>query len=254
MMVSLLILSGCGSSGLAPVVAVNTAATGSKSTVVQAKPQRSFASSVYRVKPGDTLYSIARRFATTPKELSKINGLSSPSALQIGQKLALVRTKTHSKSRKQLPKVRKKAYRKKQAVRIKSAKALSNRKVNARAHWLWPTRGDLLTSFGAKGNKGIDIKGKFGQPVIASANGKVAYAGNGLRGYGNLVIIKHADRYLSAYAHNRKLLVKEGQSVKAGQKIAEMGSRNSQTAQLHFEIRLQGKPVNPLGYLPHQQG
>ncbi len=116
---------------------------------------------------------------------------------------------------------------------------------------MWPATGKLVTGFSDTANlKGIDIAGKEGQPVAASAAGKVVYAGTGLRGYGKLVIIKHNATYLSAYAHNREILVKEGQQVAKGQKIAEMGNTDSDQVKLHFEIRRQGKPVDPLKYLP----
>ncbi len=118
--------------------------------------------------------------------------------------------------------------------------------------WLWPTKGRVIRQFSAidQGNKGIDIAGQRGQSIVSSAAGTVVYSGNALRGYGNLVIIKHNDKYLSAYAHNDRLLVSEGQSVKAGQKIATMGSSGTSSVRLHFEIRYQGKPVNPKRYLP----
>jgi lipoprotein NlpD len=117
--------------------------------------------------------------------------------------------------------------------------------------WGWPAKGKVITQFSESTSfKGIDIAGSAGQPVTASAGGKVVYAGSGLRGYGKLVIIKHNDSYLSAYAHNRDILVKEGQQVVKGQKIAEMGNTDSDQVKLHFEIRRQGKPVDPLRYLP----
>ncbi|MCY9804667.1 murein hydrolase activator NlpD [Vibrio scophthalmi] len=118
--------------------------------------------------------------------------------------------------------------------------------------WLWPTKGRVIKNFSAgdQGNKGIDIAGQRGQAITSTAAGSVVYSGNALRGYGNLVIIKHNDKYLSAYAHNDKLLVHEGQSVKAGQKIATMGSSGTNSVRLHFEIRYQGKSVNPKRYLP----
>ncbi|WP_074371876.1 peptidoglycan DD-metalloendopeptidase family protein [Vibrio spartinae] len=118
--------------------------------------------------------------------------------------------------------------------------------------WLWPTKGRVIRQFSAidQGNKGVDIAGQRGQSIVSSAAGTVVYSGNALRGYGNLVIIKHNDKYLSAYAHNDRLLVSEGQSVKAGQKIATMGSSGTSSVRLHFEIRYQGKPVNPKRYLP----
>ncbi len=118
--------------------------------------------------------------------------------------------------------------------------------------WLWPTKGRVIKNFsaGEQGNKGIDIAGQRGQPIVSTASGTVVYSGNALRGYGNLVIVKHNDNYLSAYAHNDKLLVSEGQSVTSGQKIATMGSSGAKSVKLHFEIRYQGKSVNPKRYLP----
>jgi lipoprotein NlpD len=113
----------------------------------------------------------------------------------------------------------------------------------------WPTRGKIIAEF-TEASKGVDIGGSAGQPVLASAGGKVVYSGSGLRGYGKLIIIKHSKTYLTAYAHNNQLLVKEGQTVTKGQKIAEMGSTDSDRVKLHFEIRRYGKPVDPLKYLP----
>ena len=114
----------------------------------------------------------------------------------------------------------------------------------------WPTRGNVLAGFDEVKNKGIDIAGKAGDPVLAAADGKVVYAGSGLRGYGNLVILKHNNTYLTAYAHNQSLSVKEDQAIKRGQKIAEMGNSDADQVKLHFEIRRQGKPVDPANYLP----
>lgn len=116
--------------------------------------------------------------------------------------------------------------------------------------WIWPANGSLLAGFDEAKNKGLDIAGKPGDAVIASADGRVVYAGAGLRGYGNLIILKHNNTFLTAYAHNQTLLVKEDQSVKKGQKIAEMGNSDSDRVKLHFEIRRQGKPVDPAKYLP----
>lgn len=119
------------------------------------------------------------------------------------------------------------------------------------AEWIWPTTGKLLSSF-SKNSKGVKISGQAGQPILASAAGEVVYSGHGLRGYGNLIIIKHNNTFLSAYAHNSRLLVKEGEAVAKGQKIAEMGNTDTDMTQLHFEIRKHGKPVDPLEYLPNQ--
>lgn len=116
--------------------------------------------------------------------------------------------------------------------------------------WIWPVQGPLLAGFDESKNKGLDIAGKAGDPVMASADGRVVYAGAGLRGYGNLIILKHNNTFLTAYAHNRTLLVKEDQSVRKGQKIAEMGNSDADRVKLHFEIRRQGKPVDPAKYLP----
>jgi lipoprotein NlpD len=137
-----------------------------------------------------------------------------------------------------------------------TAKATKSSKVSASRSkvdsWLWPTKGRVIRKFssGDQGNKGIDIAGRRGQSVVSTARGVVVYSGSALRGYGNLVIVKHNDNYLSAYAHNDSLLVREGQSVHAGQKIATMGSSGSNRVKLHFEIRYQGKSVNPQRYLP----
>ena len=119
--------------------------------------------------------------------------------------------------------------------------------------WMWPASGRVLAGFSKGSNKGVDILGKVGDPVFASASGRVVYSGTGLRGYGKLVIIKHNDTFLSAYAHNSNLLVKEGQSVVRGQKIAEIGNTDSPQAKLHFEIRRQGEPVDPLKFLPERR-
>ena len=115
---------------------------------------------------------------------------------------------------------------------------------------MWPVAGKVVAPFSESGNKGLDFAGRAGDPVFAAGEGKVVYAGAGLRGYGELVIVKHNAVFLSAYAHNRKILVKEGQQVTRGQKIAEMGSTDTDSVKLHFEIRKQGKPVDPAPYLP----
>src|SRR5690606_28082234 len=118
--------------------------------------------------------------------------------------------------------------------------------------WQWPAQGQIIARFQSNGslNKGIDIAGQLGQPVKAAANGTVVYAGRGLLGYGDMIIIKHDETYLSAYAHNSRLLVKEGEQVRTGQTIAEMGNTGTDRVKLHFEIRRRGQPVDPLGYLP----
>ena len=127
----------------------------------------------------------------------------------------------------------------------------SSKNVNTSTKWRWPTAGEVVTRFALKrGKKGIDIQGRSGQEVLATAGGDVVYSGKGLIGYGNMVIIKHSETYLSAYGHNRRLLVKEGERVTSGQKIAEMGQRSKSRSILHFEIRKNGRPVDPIRYLP----
>lgn len=118
--------------------------------------------------------------------------------------------------------------------------------------WVWPANGKMVATFSEGVSKGVDIAGKAGDPVVAAGDGKVVYSGTGLRGYGKLLIIKHNNTYLSAYAHNQNVLLKEGQSVSKGQKIAEMGNTDTDQVKLHFEVRRQGKPVDPLKYLPQR--
>lgn len=119
--------------------------------------------------------------------------------------------------------------------------------------WVWPVNGKLLGTFGQGGGKGIDIAGERNAPVLAAAPGKVVYSGEGLRGYGKMLIVKHADEFLTAYAHNQTLLAKEGDWIKGGQKIAEMGDTDSDRVKLHFEVRQYGKPLDPLKYLPERK-
>jgi lipoprotein NlpD len=118
--------------------------------------------------------------------------------------------------------------------------------------WMWPATGKVIATFDDGKSKGIDIAGKLGQQVVAAGSGKVMYAGSGIRGYGNLVIVKHTSSLLSAYAHNKSIVVREGESVSKGQKIAEMGNSDADAVKLHFEIRQQGKPVDPSKFLPNR--
>jgi len=128
--------------------------------------------------------------------------------------------------------------------------AARNDPASERVEWGWPASGKIIENFHETRNKGLDIAGTPGDPVLAAGDGKVVYSGSGLRGYGQLIIIKHNNTFLSAYAHNRAMLVKEGQAVRRGQKIAELGSTDAESPRVHFEIRRQGRPVDPAGYLP----
>jgi lipoprotein NlpD len=197
--------------------------------------------STYTVKKGDTLYSISWRYGLDYKTLAKMNGISSPYRIYVGQKLTFSSVKSAPK----------KTSNTKPQTAQKTSTSTNEPLSNASLKWHWPTKGNVISTYSisAAGRKGIDIAGKKGQSIVAAASGKVVYSGNGLPRYGNLMIIKHNDVYLSAYAHNETLLFKEGDFVKAGQKIATMGQSGSQT-QLHFEIRRNGKPVDPLRFLP----
>ncbi|MBU0744735.1 MAG: peptidoglycan DD-metalloendopeptidase family protein [Gammaproteobacteria bacterium] len=193
----------------------------------------------YIVQPKDTLYSIAWAFGVDYRYLATINNIKPPYALRRGQRLHIA---SSVKPRK-----------KKQArAKIEFVRDVTN--IKPIKGWSWPTVGKVISNFNNKngGNKGIDIMGRFGQPILASNQGEVVYSGVGIRSYGKLIIIKHNDDYLSAYAYNKQMLVAEGQKIKVGQKIATMGYDNDERPCLHFEVRRFGKPVNPLLYLPRK--
>lgn len=203
----------------------------------------------YIVKQGDTLYSIGFRSGHGYKRLSWWNKISAPYKLQIGQKIKLFKPK--QKLRKDARYSDKKKISKKRRNSSQKTSTISNDKQKVlKLYWQWPMKGKILKNFSKTGKKGIDISGKIGQKVKSAASGKVVYSGSGLKGYGNLLIIKHNYLYLSAYANNRRLLVKEGQTVKKGQIIAEVGQVGGKQTSLHFEIRKNGNPVNPIWYLP----
>lgn len=212
----------------------------------------------HEVAKGETLYSIAWRYDLDYKALARANGLGQDYRIWPGQRLSLDLSKPFALAVKPAKASKAKlAGKKKPAKRLvkSTAKAAAPNKVkraNSSVSWVWPAAGPLLSKFDEKGglNKGIDIGGKLGEPVVAAANGDVVYSGSGLRGYGKLLIVKHSEKILSAYAHNRVLHVAEGDKVKAGQKIAQVGHSAAQVAKLHFEIRFDGTPVNPLSYLP----
>lgn len=214
----------------------------------------------HRVSTGETLYAIAWRYGIDYKHLARHNGISRGYTIYPGQLLRL--DVNSAKTRKPAPrtvvKSKPQSAPKTQPRSIKTTKKVANTKASqmksAAFKWQWPVKGKLLATFSSANglNKGIDIAGKLGESVLSAGPGDVVYAGNGLRGYGNLLIIKHNQKYLSAYAHNRRLLVGEGDSVKAGQKIAELGSSGTDRNKLHFEIRRDGKPIDPLKYLPRR--
>jgi lipoprotein NlpD len=238
----------------------------------------------HKIVKGDTLYSIAWRSGLDFRQIARLNKIRSPYQIFPGQTIVLrpkVVKSTKNKVRHSVPKItpiispqnvaktlatpKQGEYRqakaqnkptvkqKKKQNKPQSNKPTSTKKPysNKIRNWVWPTSGRVIAGFSNKenGNKGIDITGKSGTSIVSAADGKVVYYGNALRGYGNLVIIKHNDDYLSAYAHNSRVLVKEQDFVKAGQQIAEMGNTDSPNVKLHFEVRYRGKSVNPMKYL-----
>jgi lipoprotein NlpD len=223
----------------------------------------------YTVKPGDTLRHIGLDTGQSVRDLMRWNNLENPNVIEVGQVLRIVlptnenplvvtrpvtsgtaatataATPTRPASGASAPAA---------AGAPAAAPVITSTPPAAPSEddvaWIWPAQGKLIAGFDEVKNKGYDIDGKAGDPVIAAGDGRVVYAGAGLRGYGNLIILKHNNTYLTAYAHNQTLLVKEDQAVKKGQKIAEMGSSDADRVKLHFEIRRQGKPVDPAKYLP----
>ncbi len=205
----------------------------------------------YEVKQGDTLYSIGFRSGHGYHRLARWNNILAPYPLKIGQRLQLFETKQKLRPKKAKP-LKTKPIKKKTKSKKKTLTNSNNNKKILKLSWQWPIKGKILKNYYQTGKKGIDIYGRSGQKVKSAAAGKVVYSGNGLKGYGNLLIIKHNYLFLSAYANNRRLLVKEGQKVKKGQVIAEVGQIGSEKTSLHFEIRKNGNPVNPLKYLPNK--
>ena len=200
------------------------------------------------VQKGDTLYSIAWQSGSDYRKVAAWNNIRWPYRIHPGQRISL-KAKITARETKPTRKT-KKTYSKKAPAKYKK-KVLASKSGDT-VKWSWPTRGKIIGYFSSKepGKKGVDIAGRVGQSIKAAASGRVVYSGNGLRGYGNLIIIKHNETYFSAYAHNRNNFVKENQKVKLGQKIADMGDTGANKVMLHFEIRRNGRPINPLRYLP----
>ncbi|HGH5980431.1 TPA: amidase activator ActS [Kluyvera georgiana] len=206
----------------------------------------SYSGSVYTVKRGDTLSRISRMTGTSVRDLARMNGISPPYTIEVGQKLKVSGASSSS--------TKKSATSKTAKVVPSSAVPQSSWPPVGQRCWRWPASGKVVMTYSTSegGNKGIDIAGSRGQPVYAAGAGKVVYVGNQLRGYGNLVMIKHNEDYITAYAHNDKLMVNNGQSVKIGQQIATMGSSDADSVRLHFQIRYRATAIDPLRYLPPQ--
>ena len=213
----------------------------------------------YTVKQGDTLIRIGLESGQSHRDIARWNALENPNRIEIGQVLRVAppeeaKPGTVAKaSSTALPPAGAASAPAKASSAPTSAPAANSANSSSEddISFAWPSKGDVLDGFDeAKNRKGVDIGGASGDPVWAAADGKVVYADAGLRGYGKLIILKHNNMYLTAYAHNQTLLVKEDQMVKKGQKIAEMGSTDADRVKLHFEVRKQGKPVDPSKYLP----
>ena len=230
----------------------------------------------YTVKPGDTMNRIAAENGQSVRDIVQWNNLANPNLIEVGQVLrvvppgvdaAAVASRGVAASNVEPRPLDAKAPAAPAgavpsgpagtavAAATMPAPAVETSPPAPRTgdddvNWMWPAGGSVIASFDEVRNKGLAIAGKAGDPVYAAADGRVVYAGSGLRGYGNLVIVKHNNTYLTAYAHNQSLLVKEDQVVRRGQKIAEMGSSDADQVKLHFEIRRQGKPIDPVKLLP----
>lgn len=271
--VAAMALAGCASKPPAPILDRSSTPA---LRPAPAAPARDSARDTYTVQRGDTLYRIATANGVDPRDLARWNGISNPAIIEVGQVLRLrapaeesgavassapiasggaIETRPLNGARPEVKADAKPETRAEAKPEAKPEIKPETRPEPAKAEaspiaFVWPAKGSLVGTFDEPRNKGIDIAGAEGEAVVAAADGEVAYVGNALRGYGNLVIVKHSDDFVSAYAHNKQVLVKQGQVVKKGQRIAELGKTDADRAKLHFEIRRQGKPVDPLRYLP----
>jgi lipoprotein NlpD len=265
--IMLVFFSGCGHHQPAPVE--------EKSTVSTKRQLNS--DGTYSVRSGDTLYAIAFHYGLDPQDIAKWNRISSPYLIHPGQKLHLYAPPTGDNRNEKSPGVQISAAKTPARAETRTVKKPdpapqtgSNKMVKNPVpettpavknpipvsanpkDWRWPAEGRVLRTFVANdpARNGLDIAGREGQAILAAQAGQIVYSGNGLIGYGELIIIKHSESMLSAYAHNKVRLVNEGEQVSSAQKIAEMGRNAGNEQILHFEIRVRGKPVNPLTYLP----
>jgi len=209
------------------------------------------------VRKGDTLFSISFAHGRSHVAVAKLNRIKPPYTIYPGQRIKVSGKAPRSTTAKKTSTKKKTTRRQESTKKAQSSKRSASRSSSSKistVKWAWPANGKIIRSYSANAprKKGIGIAGKRGQAIKAAAPGKVVYSGNGLLGYGNLIIVKHNETYLSAYAHSLQVYVKEGQRVKKGQKVASMGNNENGTPMLHFEIRRQGKPVNPVSYLPRR--
>ena len=258
LLVSMTLLAGCTSGTRAPVVDLNAGQSAGTPSVASVRGDS------YVVKQGDTLYNIARASGVSVNTLISANNIADPTQLRVGQVLKLSGGRAPAATPTETPAPAESTPSQTTTPPADGSSATATASTpppaakpapTARAadagviDWAWPASGSILQSFSVA-TKGIDIAGAPGDPVHAAADGKVMYSGNGVRGLGNLIIINHQSGFITAYAHNRTLLVKTGQEVKRGTKIAEIGQTDTTSPRLHFEVRRQGTPVDPLKYLP----
>lgn len=221
---------------------------------------------MHRVKRGETLIGISLEYGVDWRELAQWNQIANPNRIEVGQ-LLTVRAPAAPPPVASRLEVRPLPPATPTPAQVPAAPAMPPASPSAPAaappiaaapaeaageslSWAWPANGGVITQFAEGGSKGIAIAGAPGEAVLAAERGRVVYSGSGLRGYGNLVIVKHSNDFITAYAHNRAVLVKEGQTVRRGQKIAELGMSDADRPMLHFELRKGGKPVDPIGFLP----
>ena len=277
-----LLLGGCGSRALSPapvedrgagpVSVAPVAIEASPAPVAKPPPgvENAGKPGYYTVRSGDTLIRIGLDHGQSSRDLARWNSLDNPNRIEVGQVLRVAPPAGAAAVAKAVPQssvssaptpalaplppaADKPAPQAAAAASAPAAPASSAAPAVSPEDdiaWIWPSSGPVLAGFDEVKNKGLDIGGAAGDPVLAAADGRVVYVGAGLRGYGNLIILKHNNTYLTAYAHNQTLLIKEDQTVRKGQKIAEMGSSDADRVKLHFEVRRQGKPVDPSKYLP----
>lgn len=258
-------LAACASRQVgAPVVDRTVGGTTTDSSVSGAAPvidNTPVPPGFYRVKPGDRLYRIALENGQNYRDIARWNNIQNPDQIEVGQVLRVKPPAGDTGTPLPAPVASGSSFASNNPASVPPATATPPANASAAApsavssgelRLSWPAKGNVIGRFDDSKNKGLNIGGNAGDPVYAAGAGKVVYSGAGLRGYGNLVIIKHDATFLTAYAHNRTLLVKEGDSVTRGQKIAEMGNSDADRVMLHFEVRRDGKPVDPMKYLPPQ--
>lgn len=261
-----LVSAGCASQRVARPAPVDDRGTSRPSAAVPAPGEAQPRVGYVTVQPGDTLYRIALNAGQDWRDVAAWNNLPNPNAIEVGQLLRVAppaaAAAAAAPSGPSTTPIATAGVTSRPLSETSPAAAPAAAPAPAPAplpapapagdelQFVWPASGQVVANFDENTNKGVSIAGKVGDAVLAAADGRVVYAGAGLRGYGNLIILKHNNTYLTAYAHNQALLVREDQAVRQGQKIAEMGSSDADRVKLHFEVRRQGKPVDPLSYLP----